>query len=477
MNTSRAYIKTSMVACLLTAIPAHAADTSKVTLVDWDTRTASCPAKVTQSINVTIRVTDINDLLIDFDTGETAQYQLRAKGAPMSAVPTENPVGLPLQESVQVSGNPCDAQILADALASVRTHAKDRKVITPEAGGKYISWRETAGAAIGVPGFSAIAQAIALSNDKKYAACGTFITEHSADAVVRWVELVQSAEGTSSSGAPAHSIDFSVNLEPNQNYEFELQESWKGKIVGRKMYWPCGEADIFSLSVGPLITTLPYRTYNQQQVPTATGTQNELVVSGNTNVNVLGAALLNIHPPSLIPGSPGWTTGFAFSVGPVYTLGNAPSVSKLGIFVGGSVHLYRSFFLTPGIHIGQFADYPAGFHQGSVIPSGFGSLTPVTRNTAHFAIGITFKTTSFKKSSQNNGAASNAGTNTPTQNKQSGSSNQQPGNQGTAGGGTGGGGGANPQAKPAPSNQNPPAQPATPPAPLPPPAQNPNSSQ
>jgi hypothetical protein len=137
------------------------------------------------------------------------------------------------------------------------------------------------------------------------------------------------------------------------------------------------------------------------------------------------------------------------------------------------VHLYRSFFLTPGIHIGQFADYPAGFHQGSVIPSGFGSLTPVTRNTAHFAIGITFKTTSFKKSSQNNGAASNAGTNTPPQNKQPGSSNQKPGNQGTAGGGTGGGG-ANPQAKPAPGNQNPPAPPATPPAP---PAQNPNSPQ
>ncbi|MGA8761674.1 MAG: hypothetical protein WB562_02200, partial [Candidatus Sulfotelmatobacter sp.] len=267
----------------------------------------------------------------------------------------------------------------------------------------------TEGAARATSGFSYIETAITLANsgDQAYQQCKTFITQYGTDPAVLWVKRVDAAQGTSSSGAPAHSVDFTVNLEPNQNYEFKLQEDWKGKSTdGGTMSWSCGENDIVNLSVGPLITTLPYRTYVQQQVPTATGTQNELVVNGSTPVNVLGAALINIYPP--FP-KPNWT-GFAFSVGPVYTLGDAPGVSKLGLFVGGSFHLYRSFFLTPGIHIGQFADYPAGFHQGSVIPSGFGSLTPVTRNTAHFAIGITFKTTSFKKSSQNNGAASNAGT-------------------------------------------------------------------
>jgi len=469
VTTSYAFVKNSIIACLLATVPAQAADTSSVTQVDWDTRTHSCPTKVTQSTNVTIRVTDINDLLIDFDTGETAQYRLTAKDAPMSVVAPGTAL-FTGQSSATVAGNPCDQKTLADALASVRTHAKDSKVITPDAGGTYISWMETARAALVVPGFGAIAQAITLSSDKKYPDCETFITEHSDDAVVKWVELVQSAEGTSSSGAPAHSRDYSINLEPNRNYEFELQESWKGTTVGHKLYWSCGEMDIFSLSVGPLITTLPYRTYNQQQVPTATGTQNELVVSGNTNVNVLGAALINIHPPSLIPGSPGWTSGFAFSVGPVYTLGNAPSVSKLGIFVGGSVHLYRSFFLTPGIHIGQFADYPAGFHEGSVIPSGFGSLSPVTRNTAHFAIGITFKTTSFKSSSQsNNGAAPNSGT---SQQPGSGSPQQpvkgSPGSGSGGGGGTGGGAGAGP---------TPPAQPEAQPSSGSSGSQNPNPPQ
>jgi hypothetical protein len=461
VHTSRACIKTSIVACLLAAVPAHSADTTTVVPADWETKTASCPAKVTQSTTVTIRVTNVNDLLIDFKTGETAQYTLGAKASPISAAPPENPF---LQSALQVQGTPC--QGLQDALANLKTNAETNPLINPAAGARSISWHETEGAARATSGFSNIETAITLANsgDPAYQQCKDFITQYGPDPAVLWVKRVDAALATTSSGAPAHSVDFNVNLEPNQNYEFKLQEYWKGKVTkGGTMSWSCGENDIVNLSAGPLITTLPYRTYVEQLVPTATGTQNELVVNGNTPVNVLGAALINIYPP--FP-KPNWATGFAFSVGPVYTLGDAPSVSKLGLFVGGSFHLYRSFFLTPGIHIGQFADYPAGFHQGSVIPSGFGGLTPVTRNTAHFAIGITFKTVSFKKSSQNTGAAPNAGSNTPAPTKQPGSSNQQQGQQGSQGGG----GGSN-QAKPAPVNPGTPP-PATQPASPSPPASN-----
>lgn len=408
MTTSRAGIKTSIIACLLAAVPARAADTSNVVTADWDTRTASCPAKVTQSTNVTIRVTNINDLLIDFDHGYTAQYQLRAKGSPMSVIPPENPFLGSLQSALLTSKastktSSCDESTLLAHLVKVRGIRKD-SITPPNAGGPYIRWQATQDAAQSDDDVAQVERDMANSDQQ----CVQFFSDNANNPVVRWIKKLNAQPGGTSSSAPLHSIDFNVNLEPNQNYEFTLQESWEGKVIDQgTMSWSCGENDIVSLSVGPLITTLPYRTYVQQQVPTATGTQNELVVNGNTPVNVLGAALINIFPP--FP-KPGWTAGIAFSVGPVYTLGNAPSVSKLGLFVGGSVHLYRSFFLTPGIHIGQFADYPAGFHQGSVIPSGFGGLTPVTRNTAHFAIGITFKTTSFKKSSQNTGAAANSGT-------------------------------------------------------------------
>lgn len=407
MTTSRACIKTSIVACLLASIPANAADSNNVVMADWETRTAACPPKVTQSSSFTFRVTNVNDLLFDLNSGDSVDYTLRVKGSPVSAVPPSN-LFASLQSATQGAASNCDSQkvqALTNALTSIRTSASANPLIAPSKNAaKDISWRQTHDAAILIPGVSDIQQAITSASGGD-ASCQAFVNAHPDDPVITWVKRVYAAEGTSSSGAPAHSRDFNnVNLEPDQNYQFKLQELWRGGVADT-MSWSCGESDIFNLSVGPLITTLPYRTYNQQQVPTSTGTQNELVVSGNTNVNAVGAALINIFPP--IP-KPNWSTGFAFSVGPVYTLGDAPNVSKLGLFVGGSFHLYRSFFITPGIHIGQFADYPAGFRQGSVIPSGFGGLTPVTRNTAHFAIGITFKTTSFKKTSQQSAGAAPA---------------------------------------------------------------------
>src|SRR5438132_14251043 len=86
-KTLYAYSATiTILVCVLIAVPAFAADPANVVQVDWDTRTASCPAKVAQSTNVTIRVTDINDLLVDFRMGETDQYQLREKGNQRSAI-------------------------------------------------------------------------------------------------------------------------------------------------------------------------------------------------------------------------------------------------------------------------------------------------------------------------------------------------------------------------------------------------------
>jgi hypothetical protein len=386
---------------------------NNVNQVDWETRTASCPAKVTQSTNSTVRVTNVNDLLIDFKTGETAQYQLRAKGTPFF--------------SQIATPGACDPTQLVAHIDAVRRI--NNSSITPVSGERYIPLAETINAAHNESAVGQVEADMARSDQQ----CREFFSAHAADSVVQWVHRLDAQPGGNSSGAPPHSIDFGVNLEPNQNYEFTIQASWKGKkFRNGTLTWNCGETDILSLSVGPLITTLPYRTYTQQQVPVSGGgTQNELVVSGNTNVNVLGAALLNYHLPT-IPLIPQWT-GLAFSVGPVYTLGDAPSVSKLGLFVGASMHLYRSLFLTPGIHIGQFADFPAGFQAGAVIPPNFGNLTPVTRNTAHFAIGITFKATTFKRSSQNNGAASNAGSTSSVANKSNQPGQRVSGSPGTEG--------------------------------------------
>jgi hypothetical protein len=55
------------------------------------------------------------------------------------------------------------------------------------------------------------------------------------------------------------------------------------------------------------------------------------------------------------------------------------------------VSFLHRLYISPGVHIGEFADYPAGFVNGQQIPANFGALTPVKRWTARFGIAITIK--------------------------------------------------------------------------------------
>jgi hypothetical protein len=57
--------------------------------------------------------------------------------------------------------------------------------------------------------------------------------------------------------------------------------------------------------------------------------------------------------------------------------------------------LYRRFYITSGVHIGEFADFPAGFNDNSQVPANFGELKPVKRWTGRFAFSISFRTASF----------------------------------------------------------------------------------
>ena len=437
----------TIVLCFAATLNSFGAD-QNIIEIDWQSGTHLCPAKITQPTTFTVRVTNTNDLLYP----DPAEYRVTVKSRPESSAPAENPFVNEIGEKgTETKAATCNGKLQSDLekdLADIKASASQNPRLSPSKG-NAVSWQESLEAAHETTGVSDIEAALTLA--KGNPVCKTFVDEHRDDLAIAWVGRVAAADqgGTQNSGAPLHSQDIlNVNLEPGENYEFKLQERWHNHTL-KSVSWPCGESDVFTLSVGPLITTLPYRTYNQQQVPTASGTKNELVVSGSTNVNVLGAALINVHPVTF-PWLRDWA---ALSVGPVYTLGNAPSVSKLGLFVGGSLHLYGSFFVTPGVHIGEFADFPAGFHSGSVIPSGFGSLTPVTRNTAHFAIGITFKTTSFKKSSQNpgNGSSPNVPNKVPGQQGisgnqgqpgQTGSGGQHPSNPGSTGNTNGGSGGA-----------------------------------
>jgi hypothetical protein len=194
-------------------------------------------------------------------------------------------------------------------------------------------------------------------------------------------------------------VDFSYSVDNKHWTQFHLRERtrFSNKETNASLSWKCGLDDVLTLSVGTLLTTLPYRTYDHQSVPTANGVQDQLVVNGSGSLTPIGVALLNYklwtwdHDPQI---------GLSISTGPAIKLGGSVQASSLGWFAGPSISIWRRFFISPGMQIGQFADFPRGFQNGSVIPPNFGNLTPVTRWTTRFAIGLTFQTNSFVKSDQ-----------------------------------------------------------------------------
>lgn len=395
--------------------------------IDWPTRTAGCPPKVTQSSTRTkVHVTDVNDVIIDFSSGARLEYRMQAKGTPVSVAP-EIPLTLPGNKGGFALPACTTHDQLNAMLTRIRQFVQGNPYISPhQPGGISIPLATTLHAAEGDGDVDQI---------RTWLKAGTCtietlstITDAENIPVLEWIGRLDGP----------HTYDFNIVLEPGQNYEFTLREYWMGaETRGGIVHRNCGENDVFTLSIGSIVSTLPQRTYSHQKAlvpPGSSTTQDVLTVGNSRNISVLGAALLNYHFPRF--GSvPNWL-GLTLSAGPVYTLGDTPGVSPLGLFVGTSLHLNRSIFITPGVHIGQFADFPTGFAPGTVIPNQFGDLNPVKRTTAHFAFGLTYRTKSFKKSSDTEGAA--------------GSSIATAGGSGSGSAGSGGSGSGNSNKPPKP---------------------------
>lgn len=192
--------------------------------------------------------------------------------------------------------------------------------------------------------------------------------------------------------AATTSQTFTYSEDNTHYYVFTLTDTTTKKALK----WKCGFDDTLSLSVGTLFTEVPYRTYTAQNVPGASGVQNLLVVSENGRWTPQGVGLLNYK---LYNADQGLQLGFSASSGPVFKFGGTPGVSNFGWFAGVSVSIWHRLFLTPGIHIGEFADYPAGFGNNTVVPANFGTPTPEKRWTGRFGFSITYRSNSLVKSS------------------------------------------------------------------------------
>jgi hypothetical protein len=315
--------------------------------VDWPTKSASCLGEMTNSGPQQFKVSGINDVAMDFYTDMSPQYVMTPIGTPASQVAladflrsflaqqsTNNQAAAKAAHRVRATAPMCPyTDEISRDLAAVRGR-EPRLVIEPTKNARAATLNESI-----EDGQNASANIEALQHvyaAYSNAACADTLSAYRTGPILQWLARLVN-------GDP--SVTFNENLNPKTNYKFELVEFWDGHPVPRsEMTWRCVETDILSLSAGPVVTTLPYRSYSSRTIPVSRGsntTQDILVV--NESTNVLGTALLNYHLPH-IPGVRDWTRLTA-SVVPVYASGNAPSVSKLGLFVGGSVQLYKSFFV------------------------------------------------------------------------------------------------------------------------------------
>ncbi len=112
----------------------------------------------------------------------------------------------------------------------------------------------------------------------------------------------------------------------------------------------------------------------------------------------LGLALFNYRIPGKWAHTPHEEFGLAASSGLALGFGQTDvKASTIGWFGGLSMHLYYRLFMTAGVHVGQFANFPPGLSTGSTIPANYGDLNPVKKTTARFAFAVTYQTTSLAR--------------------------------------------------------------------------------
>lgn len=149
---------------------------------------------------------------------------------------------------------------------------------------------------------------------------------------------------------------------------------------------------VITSSAGFMITQLPARSYSAVTAPNPadpTTTQTVLSVDNGAGTRLALTALLNYNLPFAVQKD----FGVALSVGPVFDISAGKAdTSRFGLFGGVGLRLKQLMYITPGVHIGEFADFPQGFTRtGQVVPANFPTPTPVKRWSTRFALGITFK--------------------------------------------------------------------------------------
>lgn len=190
-----------------------------------------------------------------------------------------------------------------------------------------------------------------------------------------------------------HTAEATFQVKNCKSEILTVVEKYKGTPTGQSITVRLdAECDQFTVGGGVLLSEIQARTYTSVALPNQSGQFLSVSGTGKFHPTLIGLTTFNFP---FEPLGHKWSSAMGdarlgISVGPVVQ-GTKSDVSAFGLFAGGTVSFLRRLYISPGVHIGEFADYPAGFTNGQQIPANFGTLTPVKRWTTRFGIAITIK--------------------------------------------------------------------------------------
>jgi len=393
-----------------------------VYILDWPQGTAT-PNKVQTSGTQVLRLVNVNNVLYTYQFSVTeitgADDDLSAL---KSAIASITGVFSAKPNAAGPNAN-CDLSTpLTAAQSSLKSMDGTLESFFPtQSSGKYksvsLSDTITAWGAIRASFDKLESQVVELQKSLRACASDTALTSTAEGVISKLRDMQQKVEAVQAKVDAHHVFDLPYGLNRTSDYDISVTEYYGAtRTDANPVAFHLNRGfDVLTLSGGFLLTEIQSRAYSSVTAPTAgaAGTQNVLSVSNlNSHFRPALVALLNYHDPfSWGLNRPNF--GLALSAGPTFDISNGKAdTSRFGVFVGVTAHLWNRLFLSPGVHVGEFADFPQGYtHAGQVIPPNSGTPQGVSRWTSRFGIAITFKTKDL--SSVTGATGSNAPQNTP----------------------------------------------------------------
>ena len=381
---------------------------SQKVIIDYLTGEIRCPEHLGRSRAVEVRIGNVNDILYSYEVKVESSQITDQSADDFSFLPSPQDSFDPYTRSTDCTK---DLSTALSRFNAIKMEFDTHPHLTPtKVGNKYVSiklgqtkdaWKKFFDSK--KTEITAVRDTVKkLRSDLEASSCKSFndddlknlnqLREH-LDKLRVWEVAVNQ---------PSHQITGPTTLmRPGFLYNFQVIERYKNTVtLGGSKQFPCQVSSPLTLSAGTLISTLRVQSFRTVQVPKVdpeTGlasddTSSTLSLDGGSSVSPHAMALLNYKIP-VLRDKP---YGFSVSSGPVFRLAGATDASAVGYFGGISVNLWDRFFLTPGVHIGEFSDFPIGFTEGSFVPPNFGALTPTKRWTGRFGVGLTYRTNAFR---------------------------------------------------------------------------------